>query len=369
MENEEKKKNNTEGLATEITIIDDKTIHDKIYEVRGRQVMLDFELAEIYGYETKNFNRQVKNNIEKFEGEDFMFRLTWEEMEELSRCKNFTLNRPDGRGSNFKYLPYAFTEQGVYMLMTVLRGELATRQSRALVKAFKAMKDYILQNQSLIDQHNYLRLSVQMTEMQKELSTVRQDLQNYGTLVLDHDQKLVEVMERLSDTVRKSELSPIMLDFSREEVRREYLFLDGQPMKADAAYISIYSRAKKSVHIVDDYLGAKTLHLLQDVQSGVVVTIFSDNKHNKLALSDYQDFQRQFPTIPVTFIRTQNKAHDRFIVLDYNTTDERVFHCGTSSKDAGIRMAAVTEFTDGTVKKTLHDAVTNMLGNPSLVLR
>ena len=76
-----------------------------------------------------------------------------------------------------------------------------------------------------------------------------------------------------------------------------------------------------------------------------------------------------FPTIPVTFIRTQNKAHDRFIVLDYNTVDERVFHCGTSSKDAGIRMAAVTEFTDGTVKKTLHDAVTNMLGNPSLVLR
>ena len=76
-------------------------------------------------------------------------------------------------------------------------------------------------------------------------------------------------MEQLNDTVKKSELSPIMLDFSKEEVQREYLFLDGQPMKADAAYISIYAQAKKTIHIVDDYLGTKTLRLLQDVTTGV----------------------------------------------------------------------------------------------------
>ena len=105
-------------------------------------------------------------------------------------------------------LPWAFTESGIYMLMTVLKGELAVLQSKALIRTFRAMKDYIIQNQPLIGQHNYLRLSLQMTEMQKELSTVRQDLQNYGTLVLDHDRKLIEVMERLSDTVKKSELSP-----------------------------------------------------------------------------------------------------------------------------------------------------------------
>ena len=194
-------------------------------------------------------------------------------------------------------------------------------------------------------------------------------LQNYGTLVLDHDRKLIEAMERLSDTVKKSELSPIMMDFSREEVQKEYLFLDGQPMKAEAAYISIYGQAKKSVHYVDDYLGAKTLHYLQDVKAGVDVTIFSDNRNNKLRLSDYQNFQTEFSNIPVVFITTQKTAHDRFIVLDYGTKDERVFHCGPSSKDAGMKLAAITEFKDGAVKKTLHDAVTKMMGNPRLVLK
>jgi hypothetical protein len=205
--------------------------------------------------------------------------------------------------------------------------------------------------------------------MQKELSVARQDIQSYGSLVMDHDQKLIKVMEQLSDTVRKSEISPIMLDFSKEEVQREYVFMSGQPIKADAAYISIYSKAKKSIHYVDDYLGAKTLHLLQDVKAGVSVTILSDNCYNKLGLCDYQDFNTEFPNISITFITTQHMAHDRFIVLDYNTADERIFHCGPSSKDAGKKLAAITEFEDGTVKKSLHDAITNMLGNPALVLK
>jgi len=98
--------------------------------------MLDVDLAEIYGYETKNFNRQVKNNIQKFEGEDFMFQIPDEELEELLRCKNCTLNRGDGRGKHVKYNPFVFTEQGIYMLMTVLRGELAVKQSRALIRTF-----------------------------------------------------------------------------------------------------------------------------------------------------------------------------------------------------------------------------------------
>ena len=127
----------------EMMIVNHESLVKKIYIIREQKVMLDFELAEIYGYETKNFNRQVKNNIEKFEGEDFMFQLTTQEVEELSRCKNFTLNRGTGRGSNIKYNPYVFTEQGIYMLMTVLKGDLAVRQSRALVRTFKQMKDNI----------------------------------------------------------------------------------------------------------------------------------------------------------------------------------------------------------------------------------
>ena len=117
-------------MENEIAKHESKDLKDKIYTIRGVQVMLDFDLAHIYGYETKRFNEQVKNNIERFD-EDFRFQLTDEETEEVSRSKKSTLNR--GRGSNIKYNPYAFTEQGIYMLMTVLRGELAVAQSKMLI--------------------------------------------------------------------------------------------------------------------------------------------------------------------------------------------------------------------------------------------
>ena len=118
-------------------------LKERIYEVRGRRVMLDYDLAEIYGYTTKAFNQQVQRNKEKFVGEDFMFRLTKQELGYLSRSQIVTLKMQ--RGENRKYLPYAFTEQGIYMLMTVLRGPLAVKQSRALVMVFKALKDYVVE--------------------------------------------------------------------------------------------------------------------------------------------------------------------------------------------------------------------------------
>ena len=126
----------SEGAAP-VAIIDEEFLRGKIHVVRGQKVMLDFELAEIYGYTTKNFNRQVKNNIAKFEGEDFMFRLTRDELDNLVRCNNCTSREETmfaGQGGGTRYLPYVFTEQGVYMLTTVLRGELAAKQSRALVR-------------------------------------------------------------------------------------------------------------------------------------------------------------------------------------------------------------------------------------------
>jgi hypothetical protein len=95
--------------------------------------MLDSDLARIYGYTTKNFNRQVKNNIGRFD-EEYRFQLTDQEAKELSRCKNFTLNKATGRGSNIKYLPYVFTEEGIYMLISVLKGEKAINQHKILLK-------------------------------------------------------------------------------------------------------------------------------------------------------------------------------------------------------------------------------------------
>lgn len=114
--------------------LNNETIESMIYVIRGQKVMLDFELAKIYGYETKNFNRQVKNNIDKFD-RDFRFQLNKEEYDIVLKCKNFTSS-----WGGTRKVPYAFTEQEIYMLMTVLKGDLATKQSIALIDAFKQMK-------------------------------------------------------------------------------------------------------------------------------------------------------------------------------------------------------------------------------------
>ena len=114
--------------------LNNETIESMIYIVRGEKVMLDFELAKIYGYTTKAFNQQVKRNIDKFP-EDLMFKLSKEETDTISRSQIVTKKFDDDkRGHNIKYLPYAFTEQGIYMLMTVLKGDLATKHSKKLIK-------------------------------------------------------------------------------------------------------------------------------------------------------------------------------------------------------------------------------------------
>lgn len=134
----------------EIMIVDENNIKDKIYLIRGQKVMLDFDLAEIYGYETRKLNEQVKTNIERF-GPDFMFQLKKSEWESILRSKNRTAKTLSSKRRN---LPYAFTEQGIYMLMTVLKGDLAIKQSIALIKLFKTMKDYIEESGYLLTNTN-----------------------------------------------------------------------------------------------------------------------------------------------------------------------------------------------------------------------
>ena len=126
----------------EIVKVTEELIKDRTYDIRGYKVMLDFDLAEIYGYTTKAFNQQVKNNSERF-ASDFTFKLTKKEVDNL-RSNNLTSSWGGSR-----YFPNAFTEQGIYMLMTVLKGELAVKQSIDLVRTFKKMKDY---HQETVDQ-------------------------------------------------------------------------------------------------------------------------------------------------------------------------------------------------------------------------
>ena len=135
----------------DIAIVSEANLRDRVYFVRGQQVMISIDLAEIYGYEHKRFMAQVRNNIEKFD-DDFMFQLSKEEFDNLKT--NFSSSSWGG----IRKQPYAFTEQGIYMLMTVLRGDLAIKQSKVLVRLFKSMKDYLAENQSLIGSRSYLAL-------------------------------------------------------------------------------------------------------------------------------------------------------------------------------------------------------------------
>lgn len=354
----------SEQQHTEIAIVDERTLRDKIYIVRGVKVMLDFDLAEIYGYETKAFNQQVRRNKDKFPP-DFRFQLTKDEFQILR--SQFVTSSWGGA----RYLPWAFSEGGIYMLMTVLKGELATKQSITLIRIFQAMKDYIAETQGLVTQRDLLRLSMQNTENTEAIRSIHTMLEEQQKMLLEHDDKLVDAFERISETVKKSDLSPVMLKFDLpEEVQKEYLIREGQPVKADVTYMDIYGSAEKTVYIVDNYINIKTLRLLQNIKSGVKVTVFSDNLRNQLHLSDFQDFQTEFPTIPVDFISTGGIMHDRFIVLDYGEPEERMFHCGASSKDAAVKLTtAITEIMSGDMKTQMHGLIDRMKQNQVLVLK
>ena len=139
-------------------------------------------------------------------------------------------------------------------------------------------------------------------------------------------------------------------------------------MRSDLAYMEIYGRAKRSIHIVDDYISLKTLHLLCGVDSSIRITIISDNLRGLLHSSDYQDCIKENPDFQVEFIRSMGVSHDRFIVLDHGTEDERLFHCGSSSKDSGNRITVISELLDPYIRTMFSKRLSELLGNPQLVL-
>ena len=344
------KKDVTAIAKPEFSLIDENMLKSRIYTIRGLKVMLDADLAEIYGYSTKVFNQQVKNNIEKFD-EDFRFQLNSEEIEELSRCKICTLNMESeniessrskfltlnkgSRGSNIKYAPYAFTEQGVYMLMTVLKGERATAQSKALVRLFKQMKDYIIaENRNLLGYDGIVQIAVQTERNTKDIAVIQSDLQ--------------KVMENFVDP----------------STFKHFLILNGQKLDADVAYTQIYGMAKKSITIIDDYVGVKTLDLLRGIAKGVSVMIYSDeNGYESLTEQIKKDFLNARPDVKFNNKKTKEKFHDRYIFLDYGLRGEKLFHCGASSKDAGNKITTIMQIENTEI---YHVLMEKLLVNPRL---
>ena len=287
-------------------------IEDKIYEIRGKQVMLDSDLAELYKCVngTKTINQAVKRNIERFP-EDFYFQLTKAEVEELLRFQNGTLKNnkfsrsqigtlnknDDTRGYNIKYLPYVFTEQGVAMLASVLRTPVAAKVSIDIMRSFVLMRRYI--SKSLIEQ-NYI-----------------------NNLVLGHEERLKIVEEA----------------FSKFKDKKDHLFFKGEVYDAYSLLIDILGKAKEEIIIIDNYIDKNILDILKDVNKKVIIIT---NKYNN---KDYEKYKKQYSDIKVVI---NNEFHDRFIILDKKI----LYHSGASFKDLGNKCFEISEVTD---EKTIKD--------------
>ena len=301
----------------QLEIIDEKKLEDMIYTIRGQKVMLDFELAKLYGYTTKAFNRQVNNNIDKFDN-DFMFKLNSKEFNAILKCKNYTSSW-GGR----RYIPIAFTEQGIYMLMTVLKGELAVKQSKMLIRAFKTMKDIITDSSHLLTTGEILQLANQVNDNSSEINKLK------------NKNKYIQ-----------SQLKVVMDNFKDPTTYKEIILFDNRRIEADRLFEEIYSHAKHSVIIVDNYISNKTLVHLKKCKQCVDITIYSDNTANKQERIDINTSISDFITDTgnnIVIKPTNNKVHDRFIFIDYDTDIEKVYLCGPSSKDAGSKISVIVE--------------------------
>ena len=288
--------------------------------------MLDYDLAEFYGYEVKALNQQVKRNIDRFP-EDFMFQLKKEEVpKEFSKSQIVTLNeKGDKRGTNIKKMPYAFTEQGIYMLATVLKGQLAEQQSIFIMRAFREMRHYIKQNQQFVTPSELRLVTAKVSEISVQVAGIV-DWKNKSEGRFDNIQRSIDALSE---------------NFVLEKDFKNFVIYKGQKFEADAAYIDIYQQAKKSIYVVDNYVNTKTLQLLSQKQEGVEIVLFTENGHGKkgfLSTAVVNDFLQEYPPLR---IKPNADCHDRLIVLDYGEPTEQAYHCGASSKDAGKKLCAI----------------------------
>lgn len=315
--------------------IDKEEIKRQIYEIRGKKVMFDKDIADYFEVTTGNLNKAMKRNNKRFP-DSFCFQLS---KEEYSRFQNGSLKQ----GQNIKYPPYVYTEQGVAMLTSALHTDRAIDASIQIMEAFVEMSHYIRQNEQLLPYQELQRLENNQYHMAERIQNIEDNM------------------------VTKSDLSDFMKLFDDGLQNEEILILDGEPFKADIAYQKIYGKAKKSVIIVDDYVGPKTLRHLAATKTKVTVTVISDNKGgNALKLSDYNDFLTEYPGRTINFLKSLNRAHDRYIVIDNGSKDMKLYHCGASSKDAGKRITTITRIIE---MSTYKATISQLLSNPALVLK
>ena len=277
-----------------ITLTNQINIEDLIYEIRGKQVMLDSDLAKLYNCTngTKEINQAVKRNIEKFP-EDFYFMLTEQEYTNLkSQFVTSSLNSYGGRRNT----PHVFTELGVAMLSSVLKTEIANKVSVNIIRAFVNMRKYIKTN--LIEQ-TYI-----------------------NNLVLEHDTKINKILDKLDNTVKN------------------HIFFKGQIYDEYSLLLDIINKSKQEIIIIDNYADKKLLDIL--TKTNKQITLYTKNTNEELI----KKYQTQYNNL--TIIKKDN-LHDRFIIIDKKI----LYHSGASFKDLGKNCFAINEVEDKNILKEL----------------
>lgn len=233
------------------------------------------------------------------------------------------------------------------MVATVLKGELAEQQSIYIMRAFREMRHYIQQNQQFVTKN----------EMKMLTDATREDNRKLNGRMDNMDEQISAIYESINK---------INENFVLDTELRNYVIYKGQKFEADKAYIDIYKYAQKSIYVIDDYINIKTLHLLSHKKTGVHVILFTENGFGRsrefLTSSEVTDFEREYPTLQ---IKSNPDCHDRFIVLDYGTNTEKVYHCGASSKDAGRKVCAINAIENTML---IHPVIDKLLIMPDKVL-
>ena len=323
-----------------------ESIRNCVYMIRNQQVMLDSDLAAIYGYEVKRLNEQVKRNDRRFPA-DFMFQLTCEEAKLIKQQRaemvdeNLKSQNATSNWGGKRKLPFVFTEQGIYMLATVLKGELAEQQSIFIMRAFREMRHYIWQNQQFASTAEMNLVTAKVSELSIKI-----------TDSLEHHNKTDKAIEEIQKSI-----DTLNENFITEKDYKNFVIYKGQKFEADVAYIDIYQQATKSIYVIDDYVNTKSLQLLSQKLPDIEVVLFTENGHGRkgfLTATVVADFINQYPSLR---IKPNPECHDRWIVLDYGLPTEQVYHCGASSKDAGHKLCAINKVDITTLIHPVIDAL------------
>ena len=292
--------------------ISNEEIKNLIYTIRGKQVMLDSDVAMLYHYLTKRINEAVRRNKERFP-ENFCFQLTTEEIENIKMPnevlnfkseKNWSQFATSSKSENIKhrgkkYLPYVFTEQGIAMLSGLLKNNIAVQVSINIMNAFVEMRKFLIQNGQIFER-----------------------LTNIEYKLLEHDKKFNEVFNQ----------------FQVEENIKQKIFFEGQIYDAYSLIIDIIKKANKKILIIDNYIDDSVLKMLTKKNNNVEVVILTSDKSN-IQQIDIQKFNKEYPILKVA---KTNKFHDRFIIID----NEEMYHLGASIKDLGKKCFGINKIED-----------------------